>query len=377
MNRQVVNPFNYTASAKVVPTNDMKMLSEERRAASPRRFEPETVSEFPGPEIEIKSILVPLDFSRASMEALNYAVPLAKKLAAEVHLVHVKQDDEASEVVGAGHLMRETANSIEFLREELLEHGKQVAGFWPEGCHVRSGQPYQEICTLAHEIDADLIVLGTRGHTGLKRILLGSTAERVVRFSARPVLVVRRRRSNKRKRFAIRKILAPVDFSRCSMAGAMYAALLAKTFDAKLSILHVFAGEIRPATDKAHQKSLKNNDAIDLENARLDMEAFTQLDFLHDVKRETEICAGNAVDEICRRAGESDVDLVVIATHGRTGFDRMLLGSVAEHVVRCAECPVMVVPSRFSDLDQKIVCRILLSILSANRQNPRSEVCRI
>ena len=93
-------------------------------------------------------------------------------------------------------------------------------------------------------------------------------------------------------------------------------------------------------------KSLKkNDDAIDLENARLDMEAFTQLDFLRKVKRATEVRAGYAVDEICREAAKSKADLVVIATHRRSGFDRMFLGSVAEHVLRYAECPVMVVPS--------------------------------
>jgi nucleotide-binding universal stress UspA family protein len=244
--------------------------------------------------------------------------------------------------------MRQTASSMESLRDELLGHGEQVGGFWPEECHVRTGQPYQEICTLSHEIDASLVVLGTRGHTGLKRILLGSTAERVARFAPCPVLVVRRPRSRKRKRFVLQEILAPIDFSPCSMAGAIYAALFAKTFDAKLSLLHVFAGEIPPASGKASKKELNTNDAIDLENARLEMEAFTELDFLRDVKPKTEICAGDAVDEIGRKAGDSAIDLVVISTHGRSKFNRMLLGSVAEHVLRCAQCPVMVVPSDLS-----------------------------
>jgi nucleotide-binding universal stress UspA family protein len=119
---------------------------------------------------------------------------------------------------------------------------------------------------------------------------------------------------------------------------------MCRSFDAKLFLLHVFAGVMPARTAKA-SKALKENDAIDLENARLDMEAFTQLDFLRKVKCATEIRAGYAVDEICREAGKSDVDLVVIAIHGRTGFNRMLLGSVAEHVVRYSECPVMVVPS--------------------------------
>lgn len=272
----------------------MKTPAEERSAGLSRRFEPRTLSGLPPPVIEIKSILVPLDFSPGSLEALNYAMPIAKKFGAAIHLVHVSEPDQPSEVSGAVHLMCETARSIEFLRERLQEtHRKHLSTFWPENCQVRTGRPYREICGLAREIDAGLIVLGTRGHTGVKRMLLGSTAERVVRFASRPVLVARRRGRKQPKEFSLHKILAPIDFSQCSMSGAMYAALFAKTFDAKLLFLHVFSGAMPITTDRA-SNPLKKNDAIDLENARLDMEAFTQLDFLCNVNYTTEIQAGYA-----------------------------------------------------------------------------------
>ena len=321
----------------------MTAPAKARSAGLSRRFERAGRGALPASAIQIKTILVPMDFSRGSMEALSYAIPLAKQFRAAVHLVHVSESDEASNVSGVRHLMRETAKSIEFLRQRLSEtHKKHLSAFWPENCHVRTGQPFQEICDLAREINAGLIVIGTRGQTGLQRILLGSTAERVVRFASRPVLVVRRRKEP--KEIMVRNILAPIDFSQCSMSGAMYAAFFAKTFDARLLLLHVFSGVMPGLTGKT-SKALKENDAIDLENARLDMEAFTQLDFLRKVKRATEVRAGYAVDEICCEARKSDIDLVVIATHGRTGFNRMLLGSVAEHVVRYSKCPVMVVPS--------------------------------
>ena len=324
----------------------MTAPAKARSAGLSRRFERAGRGALPASAIQIKTILVPMDFSRGSMEALSYAIPLAKQFRAAVHLVHVSESDEASNVSGVRHLMRETAKSIEFLRQRLSEtHKKHLSAFWPENCHVRTGQPFQEICDLAREINAGLIVIGTRGQTGLQRILLGSTAERVVRFASRPVLVVRRREHKQPKEFILRNILAPIDFSQCSMSGAMYAAFFAKTFDARLLLLHVFSGVMPGLTGKTSKSLKKNDDAIDLENARLDMEAFTQLDFLRKVKRATEVRAGYAVDEIGREARKSDIDLVVIATHGRTGFNRMLLGSVAEHVVRYSECPVMVVPS--------------------------------
>lgn len=327
----------------------MKTVVEARSTALSHDTEPQKLQKSALPEIKIESILVPLDFSELSLDALRYATAIAKKFGAPVHLVHVTEEEKkAPEISTAALSVRQTASSMESLRDELLGHGTQVGGFWPEECHVRTGQPYQEICTLANEIDASLIIVGTRGHAGLKRILLGSTAERVARFAARPVIVVRRPRSGKRKRFVLQKILVPIDFSSCSMTSAMYAALLAKAFDANLSLLHVFARQMPLASGETTRNAFNKNDTIALDNARFDMECFTQLDFLRGVKRETDISAGDAVDEICREAGQAATDLVVISTHGRSGFNRMLLGGVAEHVLRCAQCPVMVVPSHLS-----------------------------
>jgi len=306
---------------------------------------PEAVSPSLSPDhlipIKIKTILVPLDFSRASMEALDYAVAFAKQFQAAIHLVHVHPADELSSAPGAGHLLLQSAEAIERLNEELAGIHRKHVSFCPENCHVRGGRPYQEIVELAREIDADLIVLATRGHTGLKRILLGSTAERVVRLAPCPILVVRQRR---RKSFAIAKILAPVDFSECSMAGAMYAAFLGKAFGAKLCLLHVVQPPAPILMDRV-SVDLSSIDSLNLKNARLDMEAFGKLDFLRDIKCAMEVRTGYPVDQICSETKQNDVDLVVISTHGRTGFNRMLLGSVAEHVVRYAECPVMVVLS--------------------------------
>src|SRR4026207_1077235 len=125
-------------------------------------------------EFKIEKILVPLDFSPASMEALDYAVWVARQFRAAIHLVHVYPPDEASSVSGAGHLLLRSAEAIERLNEELTGiHRKHVPTFRPENCHVRVGRADQEIIGLAREIEADLIALSTRGHSGLKHLLLG------------------------------------------------------------------------------------------------------------------------------------------------------------------------------------------------------------
>jgi nucleotide-binding universal stress UspA family protein len=300
-------------------------------------------------EFKIEKILVPLDFSSASMKALDYAVSLAKQFHAAIHLVHVYPPDEASSVSGAGHLLFQSAEVIERLNEELTGiHRQHVPAFRPENCHVRGGRPYQEIVSLAREIDADLIALSTRGHSGLKHLLLGSTAERVVRSARCPVLVTRKRKQRSKptpKAFGVRTILVPTDFSQCSLTGTEYAAFLARTLGATLRLFHA----IYPYTnyvfvDRAGVRLAGLAEAVE-ETARQEMDALKQMDFLRGVPVQTEILPGPAVDEICAAAGEPDVDLIVTSTHGRTGLKHALIGSVAEHVVRYAERPVLVVPS--------------------------------
>jgi nucleotide-binding universal stress UspA family protein len=298
---------------------------------------------------KIERILVPLDFSPASVEALDYAVWLAKQFRAAIHLVHVHPADEPSSVPGAGHLLLQSAEAIERMNEQLTGiHRKRIEGFCPENCHIRGGRPHDEIVHLAREIDADLLALSTRGHSGLKHLLLGSTAERVVRAAPCPVLVVRKRKAKSkstRKRFAVRTILVPTDFSQCSLAGTEYAAFLAKRLGATLRLFHA----IYPYTnyvfvDRAGVRLSGLAEAVE-ETARQEMDALRQMDFLRGLTVQAEVLPGPAVDEICAAASAPDVDLIVTSTHGRTGLKHALTGSVAEQVVRYAKRPVLVVPS--------------------------------
>jgi nucleotide-binding universal stress UspA family protein len=147
------------------------------------------------------------------------------------------------------------------------------------------------------------------------------------------------------KTLAISTILVPTDFSQCSLAGTEYAAFLAKNLHATLRLFHA----LYPYTnyvfvDRAGVRLSGLVEAV-RETARQEMDALKQMDFLRGLPVQTEILPGPAVDEICAAAGESNVDLIVISTHGRTGLKHALIGSVAEHVVRYAERPVFVVPS--------------------------------
>jgi nucleotide-binding universal stress UspA family protein len=307
--------------------------------------------------LQIRTILVPLDFSRASMQAVKYTIPFAKEFDATIHLLHVQPSDELTAIENAGGLMLSCMDAIALMQDRLSEVLPNEGRFWPDNCHVVSGRPFEEICRLASQINADLIVLPTRGLGRLKHIVLGSTAERVVRYAPCPVLIPRGPRFKSitwdgaaaKTGFKLRKILVPVDFSNCSLAGLKYAARLARDTGATLRLFHVIYpyaqafGIDRPGIDAT--SLMKAAEAT----AKTQISELLRMNFLVDLPCETEIRTGPAIDEIVSESSGREIDLVVTSTHGRTGFEHAIIGSVAEHVIRYAECPVIVVPSRESN----------------------------
>lgn len=143
------------------------------------------------PELALKRILVPVDFSDLSEKSLHYAVSFARQFNSEIYLLHVVEIIPTPEVVVA-----ESASLNAKLRQQAEE---QLSG-WRKGTGIPSvfsriedGIPYREIVRMADEINAELIILGTQGRRGLSRLFVGSTAERVVRHAPCPVMVVRER----------------------------------------------------------------------------------------------------------------------------------------------------------------------------------------
>lgn len=131
-------------------------------------------------------ILVPLDFSGKSRQALRYAVPLAQKFSARIHLVHV--------LPAPGKTPKDELTRLRL--EALKRLGETGAQLLPPRLRAENavlhGDPATEILNLTRRQDIDLIVLRTKGRSGLKRVLVGSTAERIMREAPCPVMSVRR-----------------------------------------------------------------------------------------------------------------------------------------------------------------------------------------
>lgn len=140
----------------------------------------------------VRRILVPLDFSGKSRQALRYATPLAQKFSSEIILLHVlppasgQADKAAGPLPSAGTPTQAALRRLEAMAATLIPAELRGANL------VRVGSPYGEILATARKLDVDMIVLTTRGHSGLKRFFVGSTAEQVMRHAPCPVLSVRR-----------------------------------------------------------------------------------------------------------------------------------------------------------------------------------------
>lgn len=155
---------------------------------------PEEVIELVPLTLHLKRILVPCDFSEPAIKALRYAVAFAKQLGAKISVLHVTDPlPLAAPEVGfaamnyiPGELPGDDARS----RLEM-EAERHVPDAVLDKVVVRTGVPFDEICRVAKELETDLIILNTHGYTGLKHVLMGSTAEKVVRRAGCPVLVVR------------------------------------------------------------------------------------------------------------------------------------------------------------------------------------------
>lgn len=298
--------------------------------------------------LPIRTILVPIDLSEESYRALEFALPLAKRFDATVHAVHVYEGAQQLSSIATGPVLfsdTEIARRIAIEGERRCGTGQKRSKY-----HIRSGKPFREIVAAAEELKADLIVIATHGNGGLKHLMLGSTAEKTVRYAPCPVLVVRQAARGPIKTamegIVLEKILVPVDFSECAKEGARYASAFATKVGADLLLMNV---TYTPDFTASDWNVIPPEGPQLIERARLAAE--DKLDELVNflpltgISAETEVAVGTPIEKLIERTKQPDVDLVIMSSHGYTGLQHVFLGSLAEQLVRQAQCPVLVVPS--------------------------------
>ena len=295
--------------------------------------------------LDINRVVYATDFSPCSENAFPIAVQMAARHGAALHMLHavVLHADDPHD---PAHHFPEPDELYERLRSTAEERMASRAedGGMPDAevvqAQVRGIAPAPVILEYAQELDADLIVLGTHGRRGLRHLLLGSVAEEVVRLADRPVLVVR---EDCAASGSFERILVPLDYSKSSDSALAYAKQIGATEGAELHLLHVLEVGAYPdfyfpvqAAQMFDMPELKRR-ALDNLNDRLQRVEGP------DVEAQVHVELGHPAQTIVDRAESLGADLTVIASHGRTGLERALLGGVAEAVVRGSKSPVMIV----------------------------------
>ena len=270
-----------------------------------------------------ETILVPTDGSDCADLALDHVADIARRYDATVHVLHVLDVRDLEKAPDVEPFEDDAAALIEAAESGIDADVGTVTS-------VSTGYPDQEIRDYADQIEADMIAMGSHGRTGVRRFVLGSIAEKVLRLSDVPVLTVT---ESEVGTLPHENVLVPTDGSR----GADAAVDPATAYDATVHGLSVVDTRALGADVRSDVlvDSLEDNARTALDDLEVDL-----VDRDVDEVRK-EVMFGMPYQSIQNYVEDNAVDLVVMGTHGRTGLDRYLLGSVTEKLVRTSPVPVL------------------------------------
>lgn len=292
-----------------------------------------------------KRILVPLDGSELGELALPYAEELAGVFSSQVDLVYVCEPEES-----------EYRNMHQFYVEKMAQqvssnikdyHTGEASPAARVKPVVLDGDPAAQIVDYAEKNDISLVVMASHGRSGIMPWSMGSTAVTVIQRISRPVLFIRanipRPKARRRRRFS--KILVPLDGSKTGEAALPYVQGLASKLKSEVTLLQV----VEPGK-RVH--TVGGLDYIPFPEEELEHLKTEALQYLEEVSRKltntkatirSEVKVGHAAQEIINFADETNIRLVAISTHGRSGVKRWISGSVAYKVLQAGNTPVLLV----------------------------------
>jgi nucleotide-binding universal stress UspA family protein len=301
--------------------------------------------------VEIRRILCPIDYSEFSRRALDHAIAIARWYGSTVTVMHVSDVLPVTAYTIAGPIFPPALLTPEDRTAMLAAMKKFAAEETASGVSmefdVAQGRPATEIVEKAKEMGCDLLVLGTHGHAGFDRLVLGSIAEKVLRKAECPVLTVpcRAPAAVPVSPGLFKQILCAVDFSPCSIHALDYAVSLAEEADAHLEVVHVV--ELPPGTPADLQdgidlpRDLRTFVEDTIKERRQRLGDLIPIDARTYCTIDTVLTSGRPHREILRIADEQHAGVIVMGVHGHSAVDVLLFGSTTNHIVRQATCPVL------------------------------------
>jgi nucleotide-binding universal stress UspA family protein len=282
-------------------------------------------------------ILLATDGSDHTRRAAEYVRTLGDRFDVEVHVLAVADVGSVSVAFDTGGVEQEV---VERLQRQCEEWATETAEFVDAAeTAVVSGKPREEILDYAAAHDVDLLAMGTHGRTGIRRYVIGSVTEHVLRRAEAPVLTARA--DERANGGDISRVLVPTDGSDAAEAAVNHAVAVAEACGAAVRVLSVVdtralaaQSELAPSDVMLESLEERSEHAVNEVAERCEAAGLSV---------ETAIARGAPSRAVCEDAAENNADLVVMGTRGRSGLDRVLLGSVTERTVRHAPVPVMAV----------------------------------
>ena len=296
------------------------------------------------------SILCAVDLSRASGLALTAASRIASTFAQRLTIVTV-----ADPLLAAAEGVRSGADPLALLTQALGEFVDDTLGAGASAQHqlvVPVGDPSTEILGQADAVEAQLVVLGTQGASGVSKFVFGSVAERVLRKTTRPVLVVPPAVDGGPMRTlgSMEEVLAPVDFHDHALDDVRIAARVARASHARLRLVHVVSGGtatrwtvLRPTMSEELAEQIKGFRTSEMGAAQQALERLAD-EVGGAPGPMLEVVEGAVADQIAAVADRADVDLVVLGLRGVPGLIGTRVGAVAYRVLCASPVPVLAVP---------------------------------
>ena len=304
-----------------------------------------------GDAAAIQQVAVALDGSAFSEAALPVAERIARMFDATLVLLTVLPARGALRILPKG---RSAGNPLEAGQVETELYLNDLAGTYRAAgiraeYYLAAGPVAQAIETMVSELDADLLVMSTHGRSGVGRFMLGSNASAALQVSSRPILLFRPQAAASAAP-QVRKVLVPLDGSGFAERVLPWMQDVAAVVDCEFILLAVpevpepaMYGAMAEAVDDLRQRAEANSQRY-----------LTQLtERLTDLGLRVRPVVGGSrpATTILEMAEQEQVDLIMLATHGRGGIDRLVMGSVADRVVHHSTCPVFLLPVRSGEVE--------------------------
>jgi nucleotide-binding universal stress UspA family protein len=291
----------------------------------------------------IKNILIPTDFSENADKAIAYAALLAETLSAKIHLLHVPVIPtylvfDASYTPGPKAVTQILERGQQWL--DGVEQRLSASSSAPVQSALREGVVHEAIRAYAEEREIDLLVMGSHGRTGFSKFMYGSVTERVLKTSPVPTLVV----PLKASLVVPKSIVVAYDFSAPAREAVQLAAELRTDFQSTLTMVHSYLDLWGEYTDRATVVG----EAADnrREALRLGLREMLEADAANltpagATAPEVQLCTGDPVQAVLELAQGDDATLIAAGTTGKTGIERLLMGSFARRLLHESPVPVL------------------------------------